>query len=82
MTTAAVAQLQAEVNRLRHELSTVKAHEQAPGTSDSIYVGQYLVERLVQLGVTVRVPLCAFLPGMLIVIQKMFGVPGDFNLGE
>ncbi|PCH40281.1 pyruvate decarboxylase [Wolfiporia cocos MD-104 SS10] len=63
MTTAAVAQLQAEVNRLRHELSTVRAHEQAP-TGESIFVGQYLVERLVQLGVT-----------------KMFGVPGDFNLG-
>ncbi|KAF9809614.1 hypothetical protein IEO21_07341 [Rhodonia placenta] len=65
MSTAAVAQLQAEVNRLRHELSTVKAHEQSPESGEQIFVGQYLVERLVQLGVT-----------------KMFGVPGDFNLGE
>lgn len=64
MSTAAVAQLQAEVNRLRHELSTVKAHEQSPESGEQIFVGQYLVERLVQLGVT-----------------KMFGVPGDFNLG-
>ncbi|CCM04944.1 uncharacterized protein FIBRA_07141 [Fibroporia radiculosa] len=64
MTTSAVAQLQAEVTRLRHELSTIKAHEQAPESSETIFVGQYLVERLVQLGVT-----------------KMFGVPGDFNLG-
>ncbi|KZT73975.1 pyruvate decarboxylase [Daedalea quercina L-15889] len=64
MSTAAVAQLQAQVNHLQHELSTVKTAEQSPHTGEQIFIGQYLVERLVQLGVT-----------------KMFGVPGDFNLG-
>ncbi|KAH9841375.1 pyruvate decarboxylase [Rhodofomes roseus] len=64
MSTAAVAQLQADVNRLQHELSTVKLGEQSPHHGEQVYVGEYLVERLVQLGVT-----------------KMFGVPGDFNLG-
>ena len=55
MSTAAVAQLQAAVNRLQHELATVKLAEQSPHTtSEQIYIGQYLVERLVQLGVTVR----------------------------
>lgn len=55
MTTAAVAQLQAAVNRLQHELTTIKISEQSPHTTgEQIYVGQYLVERLVQLGVTVR----------------------------
>ncbi|KAI0700359.1 pyruvate decarboxylase [Cerioporus squamosus] len=64
----AVASLHTEVHRLRHELTTVQnAGSNAQGSTiaaDTMYVGQYLVERLVQLGVT-----------------KMFGVPGDFNLG-
>ncbi|RDX49974.1 pyruvate decarboxylase [Lentinus brumalis] len=64
----AVASLQSEVTKLRHELTTVKnAGHSANGSTiaaDTMYVGQYLVERLVQLGIT-----------------KMFGVPGDFNLG-
>ncbi|KAL6302020.1 pyruvate decarboxylase [Sparassis latifolia] len=51
-TTQAVASLQAEVNRLRHELQTVKVEDQVPAIGDQIYIGQYLVERLVQLGVT------------------------------
>ncbi|EPQ54543.1 pyruvate decarboxylase THI3 [Gloeophyllum trabeum ATCC 11539] len=49
MTSANVAELQAEVNRLRHELETVKVGQD---TGDQIYVGSYLLERLAQLGVT------------------------------
>lgn len=47
-TNEAVSELQAEVNRLQHELSAVHQDE-----GDLIYVGQYICERLVQLGVTV-----------------------------
>ncbi|KAI0333709.1 pyruvate decarboxylase [Cubamyces sp. BRFM 1775] len=64
MTSKAVASLQAEVNRLRHELQTLKVEGESTMADETMFVGQYLVERLVQLGVT-----------------KMFGVPGDFNLG-
>ncbi|KAI0631964.1 pyruvate decarboxylase [Trametes polyzona] len=63
-TAQAVASLQSEVNRLRHELQTLKVDGESTIAGETLYVGQYLVERLVQLGVT-----------------KMFGVPGDFNLG-
>ena len=55
MTTQAVASLQAEVNKLRHELQTLKVHgESSSLAGETLYVGQYLVERLAQLGVTVR----------------------------
>ncbi|KAI9058230.1 pyruvate decarboxylase [Trametes sanguinea] len=64
MSSKAVASLQAEVNRLRHELQTLKVEGESTVADETMFVGQYLVERLVQLGVT-----------------KMFGVPGDFNLG-
>ncbi|KAI0755076.1 pyruvate decarboxylase [Daedaleopsis nitida] len=64
MATQAVASLQAEVNRLRHELQTIKTGNESTVAAETMYVGQYLVERLAQLGIT-----------------KMFGVPGDFNLG-
>ncbi|KAI0670914.1 pyruvate decarboxylase [Trametes maxima] len=64
MSSTAVASLQAEVTRLRHELQTLKVDGESPVSNETLFVGQYLVERLVQLGVT-----------------KMFGVPGDFNLG-
>ena len=54
MTTQAVASLQAEVNKLRHELQTLKVHgESSSLAGETLYVGQYLVERLAQLGVTV-----------------------------
>lgn len=57
MSTQAVASLQAEVNRLRHELQTVRLNGQVSALAgETMYVGQYLVERLAQLGVTVRVP--------------------------
>ena len=55
-TTKAVASLQAEVAQLRHELQTVKG---GVGSDDSMFVGQYLIERLVQLGVTVSAALVA-----------------------
>lgn len=53
MTSQAVASLQAEVNRLRHELQTLKVDSHSTIAGDTMFVGQYLVERLVQLGVTV-----------------------------
>jgi hypothetical protein len=43
-----IAALQAEVNRLKTDLAASKQDE-----GELIYVGQYLIERLVQLGVTV-----------------------------
>ncbi|EMD33924.1 hypothetical protein CERSUDRAFT_107720 [Gelatoporia subvermispora B] len=62
--TQAVASLQAEINKLKHELQTLKVDDHVPGMGDMIEIGSYIMERLVQLGCT-----------------KMFGVPGDFNLG-
>ena len=57
MSTQAVASLQAEVNRLRHELQTVRLNGQVSALAgETMYVGQYLVERLAQLGVTVCIP--------------------------
>ncbi|KAH9947619.1 pyruvate decarboxylase [Amylocystis lapponica] len=48
----AVAHLHAEVNRLRHELTTLSVDDSSPTYEENVFVGQYLVERLVQLGVT------------------------------
>ncbi|KAI0821959.1 pyruvate decarboxylase [Trametes gibbosa] len=64
-TSQAVASLQAEVHTLRHEITTLNGKGSSTAAEETLFVGQYLVERLVQLGIT-----------------KMFGVPGDFNLGE
>jgi pyruvate decarboxylase len=50
MASAGLADLQAEVQKLRQELEVAK-HAETP--SEEIYVGQYLLERLAQLGVTV-----------------------------
>jgi len=48
----ATAILQKEISHLRHELkTTAEGHHAA---SEQIRVGDYLIERLVQLGVTVR----------------------------
>jgi pyruvate decarboxylase len=52
MSTEKIASLHAEVNRLRHELRTTKAGEEAPAAAEQITVGDYLLERLAQLGVT------------------------------
>ena len=49
---AVTATLQKEISHLRHELkTTAESHLSA---SEQIRVGDYLIERLVQLGVTVK----------------------------
>lgn len=53
MTSRAVASLHAEVNRLRHEIQTLKVDSHIPEAGEQVYIGQYLLERLAQLGVTV-----------------------------
>ena len=47
---ASAANLHKEISHLRHELKTSKGH---PASSEKIRVGDYLLERLAQLGVTV-----------------------------
>lgn len=54
MSTQAVANLQTEVNRLKHELATMKVDDQIPSAGATVTVADYLLERLVQLKVTVR----------------------------
>jgi len=49
---ATTAMLQKEISQLRHELKTTS--ESNIAASEQIRVGDYLIERLVQLGVTVR----------------------------
>ena len=49
--TGFIATLQKEISHLRHELKT--AAESHPAVSERIRVGDYLLERLAQLGVTV-----------------------------
>lgn len=51
---ASTANLHKEISRLRHELKTSK--ESHPASSERIRVGDYLLERLIQLGVTVGCP--------------------------
>ena len=53
MASQSVASLQSEVSRLRHELKTLKVEDQVPAAGDTIFLADYLLERLVQLGVTV-----------------------------
>lgn len=53
-TSQAVASLQAEVHTLRHEITTLNGKGSSTAAEETLYVGQYLVERLVQLGITVR----------------------------
>lgn len=48
---ASAARLQKEVNHLRHELKTVA--EGHPAAAEHVTIGDYLLERLSQLGVTV-----------------------------
>jgi len=52
--TQAVAALQTEINRLRHELQTLQVDQKSPDTGDTITVADYLLTRLAQNGVTVR----------------------------
>jgi hypothetical protein len=80
-TVESIASLKAEVNRLRHELRTTKAEEEVPAAAEQITIGNYLLDRLVQLGVTVC--LCFKTNNYTAdLFQDMFGVPGDFNLGS
>jgi pyruvate decarboxylase len=76
MTDKSVASLQTEVNRLRTELDSASQDSGEP-----IYVGEYLLKRLEQLGVTVCNPFRHLRTNSDLRAQQMFGVPGDFNLG-
>ncbi|EKM51580.1 uncharacterized protein PHACADRAFT_261809 [Phanerochaete carnosa HHB-10118-sp] len=51
-TTQVVANLQAEVNRLKHELETMQVADQIPSAGQTCTIADYLLERLVQLKVT------------------------------
>lgn len=51
---ASAANLHKEISHLRHELKTTA--ESHPASSERIRIGDYLIERLAQLGVTVRPP--------------------------
>jgi len=52
--THAVATLQTEVNRLRHELQTLQVDQKSLDAEDTITVADYLLNRLAENGVTVR----------------------------
>ena len=55
MTVQTVANLQSEVSKLRHELQTLKVEDETPHLAgEQIYIANYLLERLAQLGVKVR----------------------------
>lgn len=54
MSTQAVASLQTEIARLKHELETMKVADQIPAAGATVTVADYLLERLAQLNVTVR----------------------------
>jgi len=55
--TQAVAALQTEINRLRHELQTLQVDQKSPDVEDTITVADYLLNRLAENGVTVRLEL-------------------------
>lgn len=77
MSAASASPLQAEVDRLRLELATLQVkHESEP-----IEIGNYLLARLEQLKVTVSHEVAYIHPTHSSFVKKMFGVPGDFNLG-
>lgn len=87
MSSQSVASLQASVNRLKHELATMKVDDQIPEAGESLTVADYLLERLTQLGVTVSTRPCFLLhvvhqADFRCFEKHVFGVPGDFNLGE
>ena len=52
--TQVVASLEAELNRLKHELTTMGVADSIPAASETCTVADYILERLNQLGVTVR----------------------------
>jgi len=51
--TQAVAALQTEINRLRHELQTLQVDQKSSDAEDTITVADYLLNRLAENGVTV-----------------------------
>jgi len=66
----------AELDRPRLQVQSLKVESGIPNVS----IGNYLLTRLEQLGVTVS----NYLPKRnrsSVFLQAMFGVPGDFNLG-
>lgn len=60
MSSQTVASLQSEVSRLKHELTTMKVDDQIPVAAQTCTVADYLLERLVQLKVTVSTALRTF----------------------
>jgi len=59
----AVTDLQAEVNRLRHELQTLQVQHEAED-GEFITISDYILKRLEQLEVKVCVPLQLFPPSL------------------
>ena len=57
-----------EVTRLRQEVSALQQQAKGANAGEPIYLGQYLLERLAQLGVTVSYSISAMLNGCLIFI--------------
>ena len=57
-----------EVTRLRQEVSALQQQAKGANAGEPIYLGQYLLERLAQLGVTVSYSISAILNGCLIFI--------------
>ena len=76
-----ITALEDDVKQLKDEIAGLGVAHTVPAASETCTVADYLLERLVQLGVTVS--MYDEVAGLLlnIVIQVMFGVPGDFNLG-
>ena len=52
--TQVVASLEAELKRLKHELTTMGVADSVPAANETCTIADYLLERLSQLGVTVR----------------------------
>ena len=57
-----------EVTRLRQEVSALQQQAKGANAGEPIYLGQYLLERLAQLGVTVSYSIFAMLNGCLIFV--------------
>ena len=57
-----------EVTRLRQEVSALQQQAKGANAGEPIYLGQYLLERLAQLGVTVGCSISAMLNGCLIFV--------------
>ena len=75
---------QLEISRLKETVSNLQQVVAGVNAGEPIYVGQYLLARLEQLGVTVSPFVLSILETVssFWLVQHMFGVPGDFNLGK